>query len=68
VTEPGGPSVSISPEPDDLEAAAIVAAYEALWPRPVVAGSNRAARTTAAWRFSGRWWAAPLPIRRARPR
>lgn len=60
-------SLSISPEPDDVEAAAIVAAYEALWPKPVVQG-GRAARTTPAWRFSGRWWASPLPLRRARPR
>ena len=57
----------VSPEPDDLEAAAIVAAYEALWPQPVVQGT-RGARTTPAWRFSGRWWASPLPLRRARPR
>ena len=59
--------VSISPEPDDVEAAAIVAAYEALWPKPVLQ-TTRAARTTPAWRFSGRWWASPLPLRRARPR
>jgi len=59
--------VVISPEPDDLEAAAIVAAYEALWPKPVL-HSARGERTTPAWRFSGRWWASPLPLRRARPR
>jgi hypothetical protein len=57
----------VSPEPDDLEAAAIVAAYEALWPQPVVQ-ATRGVRTTPAWRFSGRWWASPLPLRRARPR
>ncbi len=57
----------VSPEPDDVEAAAIMAAYEALWPKPVL-HATRAARTTPAWRFSGRWWASPLPLRRARPR
>jgi hypothetical protein len=56
----------ISPEPSTEEAIAIVAAYEALWPKPVVlvGGSER---TTPPWRFSGRWWASPLPLRRARP-
>ncbi len=58
--------LTVSPEPDDLEAAAIVAAYEALWPKPVVV--ERTKRATPAWRFSGRWWASPLPLRRARPR
>ena len=59
--------LSITPEPDDVEAAAIVAAYEALWPKPVL-HTARPERTTPAWRFSGRWWASPLPLRRARPR
>jgi hypothetical protein len=48
-------SIEITPAPTAEEAAAIVAAHEALWPKPVVvgaAGRNRA----LAWRFSGRWW------------
>jgi hypothetical protein len=57
---------SITPEPTVEEAVAIVAAYEALWPKPVVAGGTPT-RTTPPWRFSGRWWVAPLPLRRARP-
>jgi hypothetical protein len=57
---------SITPEPTEEEAAAIVAAYEALWPTPVVAGGGLV-RVTPPWRFSGRWWATPLPLRRARP-
>jgi hypothetical protein len=24
-------------------------------------------RATPTWRFSGRWWVSPLPLRRARP-
>jgi hypothetical protein len=49
------PKVAISPAPTDEEAAAIVAAVEALWPKPMVAGRPETDRTTA-WRFSGRWW------------
>jgi hypothetical protein len=59
-------NISISPQPTDEEAAAIVAAYEALWPKPVIAvGTSE--RTTPPWRFSGRWWASPLVLRRPRP-
>ena len=46
-----------------------MAATEALWPKPVVlvaAGDEEGSRT-AAWRFSGRWWSLPLPMRRNRP-
>lgn len=56
----------ITPAPTDEEAAAIVAAVQALWPRPVIAVEEAARRDTA-WRFSGRWWAKPLPARRDRP-
>jgi hypothetical protein len=51
--------LAITPEPTEIEAIAIVAAYEALWPKPMFAAA-RPARTTSAWRFSGRWWAQPL--------
>ena len=57
---------SISPAPTDEEAAAIVAAVEGLWPRTVVGGVADARRTSV-WRFSGRWWSQPIPLRRARP-
>jgi hypothetical protein len=58
--------VTIHPLPTDEEAAAIVAAYEALWPKPVVlvGGSER---RTPPWRFSGRWWSSPMVLRRQRP-
>jgi hypothetical protein len=58
-------TVSITPQPTAEEAAAIVAAHEALWPKPLVAAGDE--RTTPPWRFSGRWWTPPLPLRRARP-
>ncbi|HET9691974.1 MAG TPA: hypothetical protein VFP61_12545 [Acidimicrobiales bacterium] len=51
--------------PDDAEVAAVLAAVEALWPRPVVVGEPPRADT--GWRFSGRWWARPLAARRDRP-
>jgi len=57
---------AISPAPSEEEAVAIMAAYEALWPRPVVLFEETVERDTS-WRFSGRWWAKPVPTRRARP-
>ena len=38
----------------EQELAAILVAYEALWPKPSSALEPPAAPT--AWRFSGRWW------------
>ncbi|MEM9516502.1 MAG: hypothetical protein AAGA42_16755 [Actinomycetota bacterium] len=55
----------ITPPPTDEEAAAIAAATEGLWPRPVVAAAPPAQRS--AWRFSGRWWSRPIAARRERP-
>jgi hypothetical protein len=58
--------LSITPAPTDEEVAAIAAAVDALWPRPSVdAGVD--ARHPSGWRFSGRWWSQPIPLRRARP-
>ena len=48
-------SVEIRPAPSPEEAAAVVAALEALWPKPVLAAADEPERTLA-WRFSGRWW------------
>lgn len=60
-------STEISPAPTDEEAVAIVAAVEALWPKPMIAGDAQNPLRTPTWRFSGRWWAKPLPARRDRP-
>jgi hypothetical protein len=49
------PTISIRLAPTDEEAAAIVAAVEALWPKPSIAVPVER-RGTLAWRFSGRWW------------
>jgi hypothetical protein len=56
--------VDITPTPTEEEAAAIVAAVEASWPRP---GGGDAEPTTPRWRFAGRWWSKPIPVRRDRP-
>ena len=59
-------SAEISPAPTDEEAVAITAALHALWPRPIIVADEVRARNTA-WKFSGRWWSVPLPMRRDRP-
>ncbi|MEZ5217454.1 MAG: hypothetical protein R2705_06555 [Ilumatobacteraceae bacterium] len=59
-------SLDVSPAPTDEEAVAIVAAMEALWPKPVVLAGEERPRQ-GAWRFSGRWWARPVAARRDRP-
>jgi hypothetical protein len=48
----------------DEEVAAIVAAIEVAWPRPAAAEGQAA---PPRWRFSGRWWTKPVPLRRNRP-
>jgi hypothetical protein len=53
-----------SPEPEEL--AAIMAAIEVAWPRPVVAAPVEDDEPSR-WRFSGRWWTKPVPTRRDRP-
>lgn len=58
------PDLQISPEPTDEEAAAIVAALQLGLPGPAaVAEPDRSSR----WRWSGRWWSKPMPVRRGRP-
>ncbi|MCP4435234.1 MAG: hypothetical protein GY812_07015 [Actinomycetia bacterium] len=58
------PAMGVSPEPTAEEAAAITAAV-------TVAMSGGAAESeeprVPRWRFSGRWWSAPVASRRARP-
>ena len=56
---------NLQPPPTEQEVAAILAAIEVAWPKPValVAEDDRPSR----WRFSGRWWSAPVPLRRVRP-
>lgn len=55
---------SITPPPTEEEAVAIVAALEAGWPRAAAVDDED---PTPRWRFSGRWWGKPIPLRRRRP-
>ena len=57
--------MEISPTPTDEEAAAIAAAIEAAWPRAVAV--DPPAVEPPRWRFAGRWWTKPIPVRRERP-
>jgi hypothetical protein len=57
--------VAVHPAPDPAVLTAIVAAVEEAWPRPTVEPAPEA--RLSAWRFSGRWWAKPTPMRRDRP-
>lgn len=54
----------VQPDPTPEEMAAIMAAVEVATPRPVVAATPE---PPPRWRFSGRWWTKPVPLRRERP-
>jgi hypothetical protein len=58
-------SLAVLPEPTEEELVAIMAAIEVCWPRP--AAAEPLVEAPSRWRFSGRWWAKPVPVRRARP-
>jgi hypothetical protein len=64
-TDPTPPALAVTRggEPTGEEVAAMVAAIEVTWPKPVAAPAAEPPR----WRFSGRWWAKPVPLRRVRP-
>jgi hypothetical protein len=53
------------PEPSPEALAAITAAAQLLWPQPAVPDAQNPVHD--AWRFSGRWWAQPITMRRSRP-
>ena len=55
------------PYATEEEAVVIVAAMEALWPKPVIAAPPHPGRRSTTWRFSGRWWSKPVASRRERP-
>ncbi|MET0910484.1 MAG: hypothetical protein ABWZ99_13550 [Ilumatobacteraceae bacterium] len=66
VSEPVARAASMRPTPTDEEAVAIVAAMEVLWPKPVIEMATATSRDRS-WKFSGRWWARPVAVRRDRP-
>jgi len=55
----------VRPAPEPAVLTAIVAAVEEAWPRPLPVAPDH---SVSAWRFSGRWWSKPMPVRRGRPR
>jgi len=65
VIDPAQLDLRPRPEPAPDVLAAITAAAQLVWPRP--AEPAPADPGHDAWRFSGRWWAQPTPMRRARP-
>lgn len=59
----------VTPDPTPEEAAAIVAAIELAWPRPVVLLAAEEHVERSVWRYSGRWWARrDVAADRRRPR
>lgn len=58
--------MDITPTPSEEEVVAIMAAHEALWPKPVAAEVHAVAGEPSRWRFSGRWWSKPVALRRDR--
>lgn len=54
----------ITPTPTDEEAAAIVASLALFSGGGAIADGNDDAPR---WRWSGRWWSKPVPLRRQRP-
>ena len=45
--------------------AAVTAAAQLVWPQPAVPDAQNPVHDS--WRFSGRWWAQPVTMRRSRP-
>ena len=54
-------------EPAPEVIAVIMAAVDAVWPRPVVVEQRRKDGQPPSWRFSGRNWGAPAAAGRSRP-
>ena len=61
-----GPSAA-GPGPDPAVLAAVAAAVDEVWPRARAGEGDAADPAHRVWRFSGRWWNKPAPIRRDRP-
>ncbi len=61
----GRVTVSAASPPDPAVLASIAAAMQLAWPRPAPADEHNPVHRT--WRFSGRWWHKPVPVRRDRP-
>lgn len=47
--------IEVHGSPSEAEVAAIVAAIEMSWPKPVLAAETRPPTSTK-WRYADRWW------------
>jgi hypothetical protein len=65
VVDPAQLDLLARPGPEPATMAAIAAAAQLLWPEPSAPDAQKPVHD--AWRFSGRWWAQPVTMRRARP-
>jgi hypothetical protein len=65
VIDPGQLDLLARPLPRPEVLAAITAAAQLVWPQPAAPDAQDPVHD--AWRFSGRWWAQPAAMRRARP-
>ena len=63
--DPAQLSLRERPAPDPAVLAAITAAVQLAWPRPAPPDAQDPVHRP--WRFSGRWWHKPVPMRRGRP-
>jgi hypothetical protein len=52
--------------PDPAILALVAAAVDQIWARPAVP-TDETDPAHRVWRFSGRWWSRPTPMRRVRP-
>jgi hypothetical protein len=53
------------PKPSAHDLAVLVAAVQLTWPQP--GAPDELDPVHQPWRFSGRWWNKPTPLRRDRP-
>jgi hypothetical protein len=64
----GGHGLRARPEPDPVIVAMVASAVDQLFSGTAAPSADDAFDPAhQAWRFSGRWWARPLPVRRRRP-
>jgi hypothetical protein len=63
--DPARLSLRPPPTPDPAVLAAIATAVQMVWPRPIAPDPPHMVHD--GWRFSGRWWNKPVPLRRDRP-
>jgi len=61
------PTVTAPADLTDDELAAVLAAVQVVLAQPSGGGGWPSVADVPRWRFSGRWWSKPIPVRRDRP-